>query len=156
VRIRELLATTAGNVSPVSRGGLSMGPTHIDEGSHVRSGEYLLTSRLLIYVIKSEGTAYRSGFAFLYHSKDVGFDELKAETIDLAAGDIRRFVNYQSTSKEHGSVVVELASGTELRLVFVPAGVYADRLVAAANSTQAVFCRTASSFGADGVPGPSP
>jgi hypothetical protein len=152
VRVRELLTTTAGNVPPASRGRLSIGPTDIDEGSLVRSGEYLLTSRQLIYVIKSEGTAYRSGFAFLYHSTDVGFDDLKPETIDLAGG-IRRSFNYPATPREHGSVVVELPGGTEVRLVFVPDGVYGDRLVAAANSTQSFFCRAAGALGGDGLPG---
>jgi hypothetical protein len=131
-----------------------MGPTDIEAGSLVRSGEYLLTSGQLVYVIKSEGTAYRSGFAYLYHSTDVGFDELKAESIDLAGG-IRSFINYEATPREHGSVVVELAGGMQVRLVFLPDGVHRDRLIAAANSTQNIFCRAASAFGAEGLPGPA-
>jgi hypothetical protein len=153
-RVRELLARAAGNVAPASRGRLSMGPTDIEDGSLVRSGEYLLTPSQLIYAIKSEGTAYRSGFAYLYHSTDVGFDELKAETIDLAGG-IRSFFNYQATPREHGSVVVELPGGVQVRLVFVPEGVFGDRLIAAANSTQNILCRAASALGADGLPGPA-
>jgi len=154
-RVKELLRKAAGNIPVVSRGRLSMGPVDIEEGSLVRSGEYLLTSRQLVYVIKSEGAAYRSGFAFLYHSTEVGFDELKPETIDLAGG-IRRFLNHQATPKEHGSVVVELADGGEARLVFVPDGMFGDRLIAAANFAQNFLCRTASAFGAEGRPGPPP
>ena len=119
----------------------------------MRSAKYTLTAAQLIYVVTSQGSAYRSGSALLYHSTDVGFDELKAETIELAGG-IRSFFNYQWTPKANGSVVAELADDTKIRLVFIPENVLGDRLVVAANSAQNFFCRAAAAFGADGVPGP--
>jgi hypothetical protein len=119
----------------------------------MRSGKYLLTATQLIYVVTSQGRAYRSGSAFLYHSSDVVFDELKAETIDLASG-IRSFCNYQWTPRANGRVVAELAEGTKIRLVFLPYDLRGDRLAVAANSAQNFFCRTAEAFGADGVPDP--
>ena len=114
----------------------------------MRSGKYVLTATQLVYVVTSEGAAYRSGNAFLYHSTNVGFDELRPEIIDLAGG-IRSYRNFRSTRRSHGRVQVTLSDGATLGLVFVPQDVYGDRLVVAADAAQDMLCRTAGAFGAE-------
>jgi hypothetical protein len=125
-----------------------MGPAHIEEGVVVHSGKYLLTRNQLIYVVTSEGTAYKSGSAFLYHRTDIGSDELKPEIIELAGG-IRSFRNSPSRHGSLGRVQVTLGDGASITLVFVPDGVYADRLRVAADATQRILCQTAQALGAE-------
>ncbi len=132
----------------MSRGNLSIGPPQIQEGSVVRSAKYLLTITQLVYVVTSEGPAYRSGKAFLYHSADIGFDELRPGIIDLAGG-IQSYRNSRSTPRSHGRVQVTLSDGESLSLVFVPQGVYGDRLVEATDAAQSMFCRIAGASGAE-------
>jgi hypothetical protein len=147
-RVNELLLRAAGGAPPLSRGNLSIGPSQIQEGSLVRSAKYLLTLTQLVYVVTSEGPAYRSGKAFLYHSADIGFDELTPGVIDLAGG-IRSYRNSPSTTRSHGRVEVTLIDGDSFSLVFVPQGVYGDRLVEATDAAQSMFCRIAGASGAE-------